>query len=65
MSYELHKKAIYVVDRDNEAAWSVMRKIADNCKPGAVIPVTAEEFEALRDGVMVVIPPPQDEKPST
>lgn len=60
MSYELHKKAIYVVDRDNDAAWSVMRKIADTCKPGAVIPVTAAEFEALRDGVIVLIPPPPE-----
>lgn len=62
MSYELHKKAVYVVDRDNEAAWSLMRKLCEHSKPGAVIPVTHEEFEVLRDGVIVLMPPDPTER---
>jgi hypothetical protein len=54
---ELHKKAVYAVDRDNEAAMTLIQKLAASCRPGHIIPVTHEEFEVLRDGLIVLMPP--------
>jgi hypothetical protein len=62
-AYELYRKAVYVVDISNRAAWSVMMKLAEDCRPGCVIPVTAEEFDALKDGIIVLLPPPPADHP--
>jgi len=40
---------IFVVDETNEAAMSLMKKLA-NAKTGAVTPVTHEEFIAAQNG---------------
>jgi hypothetical protein len=51
----IDKPLVYVVDRDNAAAWSVAMKICQaQPRPGQFIPVTAEEFEALKSGVIAI-----------
>lgn len=65
MSYELYKKAVYVVNRDNKAAWSAMLKLAANCQPGKIIPVTGDEFQAIKDGMIILMPPPSDTPTNT
>jgi hypothetical protein len=55
---EIDKQLVYVVDRDNEAAWSVVRAICEaQPRPGQFIPVSAEEFEALKSGVIALAMP--------
>lgn len=53
--HELDVKRVYVVDESNEAAWSLMLKICRNgVKNGAVIPISKEEFMALKDAVIIL-----------
>lgn len=55
---ELEKKHIYVVNSENEAARDLMKKICERGrKPGAVVFVTSEEFEVLKDGVIILQTP--------
>jgi len=49
---ELDKKDVFIVDKSNKAAKSLMMKLCKDCKPGAVIFVTDEEFAALKTGVI-------------
>lgn len=49
---EVKKNVIYVVDNSKPAARTLMEKLCNNCKPGAVILVTKEEFEVLKAGVI-------------
>ena len=51
---ELPKIDRYFVKRSDAAAWSVMKKMCKNYRPGAVIPVTDEEFTALRKSVIII-----------
>jgi hypothetical protein len=54
----IDSQLVYVVDRDNEAAWSVARKICESRpRSGQFVPVTAEEFEALKSGVIALALP--------
>jgi len=49
---ELDKKDCFIVDGSNEAARSLMTKLCKNARPGAVILVTNEEFECLKNSVI-------------
>lgn len=58
--HEIDRQLVYVVDRDNAAAWSVAIKLCERTpRPGQFIPVTAEEFEALKSGVLALVMPTQ------
>ena len=54
MSAEISRQRVYVVNRENPAAWSAVVKIAarHNMKPGSVIPLTQDEFDALKDDIV-------------
>ena len=49
---ELPKKDVYIVNQDDKAAKSLMIKLCEQAKPGAVIFVTEEEFECLNGSVV-------------
>ena len=55
--HEFDKQLCYVVNRDDEAAWSAMMKIIKNPGPGAIIPLSQEEFDALKEYVLVLCLP--------
>lgn len=60
---EFDKQLVYAINRDDDAAWSCMMKIIKNPRPGAIIPLTQEEFDALKESVLVLqlprpVPPP-------
>lgn len=42
--------SVFLVDESNEHAISAMMKIAKASKPGAMIPLTHKEFEAIKYG---------------
>lgn len=46
---------MFLVNSDNEAARSCMLKLAEQGKPGAIIPLTGEEFKAFTGGDFVEI----------
>ena len=50
----LPRKAVFVVDESNQEARALMIKLCENYREGAVIFVSAQEFEALKDAVMVL-----------
>jgi hypothetical protein len=51
MSESIDTQLVYIVDRDNKAAWSAYMKIIESRpRPGSIIPLTHEEFEAVRSG---------------
>lgn len=55
---ELDKQLVYVVDRDNKAAWSAVLKIVESQpRPGQFIPLSADEFQALKSGVLALAMP--------
>lgn len=57
---ELDTQLVYAVDRNNEAAWAAMMKICqERLRPGQVIPLSADEFAALKSGVLVLQMPSQ------
>lgn len=50
---EIRKFPIFMVERDNEAAMRVVRKLADGrLEPGAIIPLDADEWAALQASVV-------------
>lgn len=54
----IDSQLVYVVDKSNEAAWSVARKICESPpRSGQFIPVSHEEFEALKSGVIALAVP--------
>lgn len=53
---ELPKKDCYIIDNSNDSARTLIAKLCEQTKPGAVIFVTNEEFEVLRDGVIRLEP---------
>lgn len=59
--HEFDKQLCYAVNRNDEAAWNCMMKIIKNPKPGAVIPLTQEEFDALKESVLVLCLPAMKE----
>jgi len=54
---ELNSKDIFIVDSSNEAAKSLMLKLAGNAKSGAIIFITNEEFKCLESGVIRMVLP--------
>jgi hypothetical protein len=55
---QLDKQLVYAVDRDNQAAWSAVMKIVQaKPRPGQFIPLSADEFEALKSGVIALTLP--------
>lgn len=46
---------IFIVNEGSKAAMTAAVKIASQAKPGAVIPLTPAEFEAVCSGNMVAI----------
>ncbi len=58
----LPAKDLYVVDKSDEAAMAVVRKICtERRKFGAMVPVTHEEFEALKGAVIrIELPQPEE-----
>lgn len=52
---------MYIVDSENKHAMSAIEKIKTNKAPGAVIELTAKEFEAVQNGVRVI---PHESAPS-
>lgn len=60
----LDRQLVYVVDRDNRDAWEAMMEIClHGPRPGQVIPVTAEQFAALKSGVLVIQMPDTTKPP--
>ncbi len=59
MSEQLPTKDCYLVNRDDKKAWAMVQKLCKNAKPGQFIPVTAEEFEALKISVIRIELPDQ------
>ena len=51
---ELPRLDRYFVKKSDKAAMSVMMKLCKNMKPGDVIAVTDDEFEALRHSIIIV-----------
>lgn len=52
---ELPKKHVFVVDKNNKSAMAVMMKLCRNkLQHGSVVTVTPEEFDALKDGVLIL-----------
>lgn len=58
---QFDKQLVYAVNRDNEAAWRAVMKIAGSAPlPGQLIPLSHEEFTAIKDGVFVLkLPEPE------
>lgn len=48
----------FIVDSSNEDAMSAAKKLIAEFRPGAIIRVTAGEFEAIRDGFLTINFPP-------
>ena len=47
----INQNAIYIIDENNPHAVSLMKRLAEiQPKPGAIIPVTSEEFECFANG---------------
>lgn len=59
--YDFYRKAVWAVNWDDRATKQAMLKLAQNMKPGSIIPLTREEFRALKDNVILVIPSPTEE----
>lgn len=55
---EIDTQLVYAVDRENEAAWTAFMKILEaRPRPGSVIPLSRDEFEAIKSGAMVLALP--------
>ena len=47
------KHHIYIV-RSDSPAWKVFKKICKTYRPGMIIPVSQEEFESLKNEVLII-----------
>lgn len=61
--YDLYKKAVYVIDGENISALRAMQKIAaaGGLIPGNVIRVTRDEFLAIKNALIMIVPSPTEE----
>lgn len=57
---ELQKKDCFIVRKQDKAASELMYKLCRNAKPGAVIFVTDDEFNCLKDSVIRMELPEHD-----
>lgn len=52
---EFSDRAMYVVNHDEPHIMSAMEKIAEHAKPGAIIPLSKEEFQAITSGNVAIL----------
>lgn len=59
----------FAINRDDKIAWKAAVKLCEEGKPGAFVPLTSEEFDAIKRSVRVIPigglpapqPPPKDD----